>query len=65
MPFIYRHVYDQCYSKALEIYLTLRHKEVFELINKHNLFDCIKDKIVLLMDFDTEVCKNFLYEYIY
>ncbi|XP_040209124.1 vacuolar protein sorting-associated protein 41 homolog [Rana temporaria] len=54
------HVYDQCYSKALEIYLTLRHKEVFELINKHNLFDCIKDKIVLLMDFDTEKAVDML-----
>ncbi|KAM5156743.1 vacuolar protein sorting-associated protein 41 homolog [Mantella aurantiaca] len=48
------HIYDQCYSQALEIYLTLRHNEVFDLIHKHNLFSAIKDKIVLLMDFDIE-----------
>ncbi|XP_072268322.1 vacuolar protein sorting-associated protein 41 homolog isoform X2 [Pyxicephalus adspersus] len=54
------HIYDKCYSQALEIYLTLRHKEVFELINKHNLFNDIRDKIVLLMDFDTEKAVDML-----
>ncbi len=33
----------------------LRHKDVYQLIHKHNLFSAIKDKIVLLMDFDKEV----------
>ncbi|XP_077125384.1 vacuolar protein sorting-associated protein 41 homolog isoform X2 [Ranitomeya variabilis] len=54
------HTYDQCYSQALEIYLTLRHKEVFDLIHKHNLFSSIKDKIVLLMDFDTDKAVDML-----
>lgn len=50
-----RYTYDKNYGNALEIYLTLRHKDVFQLIHKHNLFSSIKDKIVLLMDFDSEV----------
>lgn len=50
-----RYTYDQRYGRALEIYLTLRHKDVFQLIHKHNLFSSIRDKIVLLMDFDSEV----------
>ncbi|XP_073534361.1 vacuolar protein sorting-associated protein 41 homolog [Phyllobates terribilis] len=54
------HTYDQCYSQALEIYLTLRHKEVFDLIHKHNLFSSIKNKIVLLMDFDTDKAVDML-----
>ncbi|KAM4688354.1 vacuolar protein sorting-associated protein 41 homolog [Discoglossus pictus] len=54
------HTYDQRYDEALKIYLTLRHKEVFELIHKHNLFSSIKDKIVLLMDFDTEKAVDML-----
>uniref|UniRef100_A0A8D2NY96 Vacuolar protein sorting-associated protein 41 homolog n=1 Tax=Zosterops lateralis melanops TaxID=1220523 RepID=A0A8D2NY96_ZOSLA len=49
------YTYDQRYGRALEIYLTLRHKDVFQLIHKHNLFSSIRDKIVLLMDFDSEV----------
>ncbi|KAL7976846.1 hypothetical protein Chor_008795 [Crotalus horridus] len=48
------YTYDQRYRKALEIYLTLRHKDVFQLIHKHNLFSSIRDKIVLLMEFDSE-----------
>lgn len=54
------HTYDQRYDKALEIYLTLRHKDVFELIHKHNLFSSIRDKIVLLMDFDAEKAVDML-----
>lgn len=50
-----RYTYDQRYDRALEIYLKLRHKDVYQLIHKHNLFSSIKDKIVLLMDFDKEV----------
>jgi hypothetical protein len=50
-----RYTYDQRYDRALEIYLRLRHKDVYQLIHKHNLFASIEDKIVLLMDFDKEV----------
>ncbi|CAB1340653.1 unnamed protein product, partial [Coregonus sp. 'balchen'] len=49
------YTYDQRYDRALEIYLRLRHKDVYQLIHKHNLFSSIEDKIVLLMDFDKEV----------
>lgn len=52
---VYRYTYDQRYDRALEIYLRLRHKDVYQLIHKHNLFSSINDKIVLLMDFDKEV----------
>uniref|UniRef100_A0A8C3XXM7 Vacuolar protein sorting-associated protein 41 homolog n=1 Tax=Catharus ustulatus TaxID=91951 RepID=A0A8C3XXM7_CATUS len=64
------YTYDQRYGRALEIYLTLRHKDVFQLIHKHNLFSSIRDKIVLLMDFDSEaleICqqRNFVEETVY
>ncbi|EPY80782.1 hypothetical protein CB1_000803028 [Camelus ferus] len=55
-----RYTYDKNYGNALEIYLTLRHKDVFQLIHKHNLFSSIKDKIVLLMDFDSEKAVDML-----
>ncbi|CAH1788445.1 unnamed protein product [Owenia fusiformis] len=45
---------DKRYDKALAMYLRLKHKDVFELIHKHNLFDSISDKIVRLMDFDAD-----------
>ena len=32
----------------------LKHNDVFDLIHRHNLFDSITDKIVLLMEFDAE-----------
>ncbi|XP_054847633.1 vacuolar protein sorting-associated protein 41 homolog isoform X2 [Eublepharis macularius] len=54
------YTYDQRYGKALEIYLTLRHKDVFQLIHKHNLFSSIRDKIVLLMEFDSEKAVDML-----
>lgn len=55
-----RCTYDQRYDKALEIYLKLRHKDVYQLIHKHNLFASIEDKIVLLMDFDEKVKVNII-----
>uniref|UniRef100_A0A8C7YMU2 Vacuolar protein sorting-associated protein 41 homolog n=1 Tax=Oryzias sinensis TaxID=183150 RepID=A0A8C7YMU2_9TELE len=54
------YTYDQRYDKALEIYLRLRHKDVYQLIHKHNLFSSIEDKIVLLMDFDKEKAVDML-----
>ncbi|MCP6606535.1 hypothetical protein NL500_30525, partial [Klebsiella pneumoniae] len=36
------YTYDKNYGNALEIYLRLRHKDVFQLIHKHNLFSSIK-----------------------
>uniref|UniRef100_A0A3Q4H7W7 Vacuolar protein sorting-associated protein 41 homolog n=1 Tax=Neolamprologus brichardi TaxID=32507 RepID=A0A3Q4H7W7_NEOBR len=57
------YTYDQRYDRALEIYLRLRHKDVYQLIHKHNLFSSIEDKIVLLMDFDKEVKTFKLYDF--
>uniref|UniRef100_A0A4W6CQ03 Vacuolar protein sorting-associated protein 41 homolog n=1 Tax=Lates calcarifer TaxID=8187 RepID=A0A4W6CQ03_LATCA len=54
------YTYDQRYDRALEIYLRLRHKDVYQLIHKHNLFSSIEDKIVLLMDFDREKAVDML-----
>uniref|UniRef100_A0A3P8ZP99 Vacuolar protein sorting-associated protein 41 homolog n=1 Tax=Esox lucius TaxID=8010 RepID=A0A3P8ZP99_ESOLU len=54
------YTYDQRYDRALEIYLRLRHKDVYQLIHKHNLFSAIEDKIVLLMDFDKEKAVDML-----
>lgn len=54
------YTYDQRYDRALEIYLRLRHKDVYQLIHKHNLFAAIEDKIVLLMDFDKEKAVDML-----
>lgn len=42
------------YDKGLAIYLKLGHSDVFNLIHKHNLFDSIQDKIIMLMEFDKE-----------
>ncbi|XP_070565310.1 vacuolar protein sorting-associated protein 41 homolog [Ptychodera flava] len=54
------YTYDKRYDRALAIYLKLGHKDVFQLIHKHNLFDSIQDKIVLLMEFDTEQATRML-----
>jgi tetratricopeptide (TPR) repeat protein len=43
---------DGQFDKALHIYLKLKRGDVFGLITKHNLFDSIQDKILLLMQFD-------------
>ncbi|XP_033100786.1 vacuolar protein sorting-associated protein 41 homolog [Anneissia japonica] len=44
--------YDKRYDKALAIYLKLGHKDVFALIQKHNLLHSIQDKLVMLMELD-------------
>lgn len=46
--------YEKKYYKSLSVYLKLRHKDVFNLIAKHNLYDVIHDMIVELMDLDHE-----------
>ncbi len=45
---------DKQFDKALAIYLKLGHGDVFGLIEKHNLFHSIQDKIALLMNFDNK-----------
>ncbi|KAG0200623.1 Vacuolar protein sorting-associated protein 41 [Mortierella sp. GBA30] len=43
---------DEQADKALEYFLRLRRPNVFDLIREHNLFSAVRDKAVLLMDFD-------------
>lgn len=54
--------YDHHYDKALAIYLKLKHKDVFQLIHKYNLFKAVNDKIVMLMEFDEERAVKLLIE---
>ncbi|KAL3832067.1 hypothetical protein ACJMK2_023745 [Sinanodonta woodiana] len=46
--------FDKDFNQALSIYLKLKHKDVFALIQKHSLYDAISDNIVELMEFDEE-----------
>ncbi|KAF8929973.1 Vacuolar protein sorting-associated protein 41 [Haplosporangium bisporale] len=43
---------DNRADRALEYFLRLRRPNVFELIRNHNLYSTVKDKAVLLMEFD-------------
>uniref|UniRef100_A0A8C4NBS6 Vacuolar protein sorting-associated protein 41 homolog n=1 Tax=Eptatretus burgeri TaxID=7764 RepID=A0A8C4NBS6_EPTBU len=56
------YTYDQRYDKALDIYLKLRHPDVFDLIGRHSLFNAIQDKILLLMEFDPQRAAKMLLE---
>ncbi|KAK9887593.1 hypothetical protein WA026_023476 [Henosepilachna vigintioctopunctata] len=44
--------YEKKYKKSLTMYLKLKHKDVFTLIQKHNLYDSIHDMLPGLMDLD-------------
>ncbi|CAG5117731.1 unnamed protein product, partial [Candidula unifasciata] len=46
------YAHKRAYDKALDIYLRLKHQDVFQLIHDHNLYDKISDKITQLMDLD-------------
>ncbi|KAJ8313760.1 hypothetical protein KUTeg_008321 [Tegillarca granosa] len=52
--------YERSFDKALAIFIRLKHKDVFTLIHKHNLFNSISDKIVQLMEFDKEQAVSML-----
>ena len=58
--FFFRYTHDKRFDRALGIYLKLKHKDVFDLIHRHNLFDSISDKIVLLMEFEAEAAVKML-----
>ncbi|CAH1107551.1 unnamed protein product [Psylliodes chrysocephalus] len=44
--------YEKKYDKSLSMYLKLEHKDVFTLIQKHNLYSVIHDMLLDLMDLD-------------
>lgn len=48
---------DDRADRALEYFLRLRRPNVFELIREHDLFSAVRDKAILLMEFD-----QYLYE---
>jgi vacuolar protein sorting-associated protein 41 len=52
LAILYSH--EQEYDKALQMYLKLQHKDVFQLIRKHNLYGSISKMIVELIKLDSE-----------
>ncbi|KAG6458325.1 hypothetical protein O3G_MSEX010800 [Manduca sexta] len=56
--YCYQHKYD----KALTTYLKLQHKDVFELITKHKMYNAIHDKILDLMTLDCDRAITMLVE---
>lgn len=50
LAILYSH--DGKYDKALAMYLKLRHKDVFLLIQRHQLYNIVYDMIEGLMDLD-------------
>jgi len=52
--YVIRFILNKQYGRALDVYLQLGNKDVFELIKKLNLFDCVKDRVLPLMTFDAE-----------
>lgn len=60
LAILYSH--DGKYDKALAMYLKLKHKDVFLLIQKHQLYNSVHDMIEGLMDLDAERAVQFFLE---
>ncbi|XP_074097880.1 vacuolar protein sorting-associated protein light [Cotesia typhae] len=60
LAILYSH--DGKYDKALAMYLKLRHKDVFQLIQKHQLYNAVYDMIEGLMDLDADRAIQFFLE---
>lgn len=54
------YAHQKAYDKALDIYLRLKHEDVFQLIHTHQLYDKISDKIIQLMDLDQDTTVKML-----
>lgn len=54
----YRYTYNSQPDKAIEYNLRLRRPNAFELIQEYNMFDAVKDKAVLLMEFDQHLLEK-------
>lgn len=52
LAILYTH--SEQYDKALNMYLKLKHKDVFQLIHKHDLYDNVHREIENLMDLDAQ-----------
>ncbi|XP_076655812.1 vacuolar protein sorting-associated protein light [Halictus rubicundus] len=53
------YIHDERYDKALAMYLKLRHKDVFQLIQKYQLYYAVSDMIEGLMDLDVDQAIQF------
>eukprot|EP01135_Chromosphaera_perkinsii_P002515 Nk52_evm31s224 gene=Nk52_evmTU31s224 len=53
---------DEQFDKTLHIYLRLKRGDVFNLIKKYDLYDSIRDKVKLLLEFDVEEASKLLIE---
>lgn len=58
MNSLHRYTYNSQPDKAIEYYLRLRRPNAFELIQEYNMFDAVKDKAVLLMEFDQHLIEK-------
>ncbi|KAL8579065.1 hypothetical protein ACOMHN_036004 [Nucella lapillus] len=56
------YAYQKAFDKALAIYLRLRNKDVFALIQKHSLYKALGDQIKSLMALDSEQATKLLLE---
>lgn len=56
--FYFRYTYNNQPDKAIEYNLRLRRPNAFELIQEYNMFDAVKDKAVLLMEFDQHLLEK-------
>ncbi|XP_060533869.1 vacuolar protein sorting-associated protein 41 homolog [Cylas formicarius] len=54
--------YEKKYDKSLSLYLKLKHKDVFTLIQSHNLYSVIQDMLADLMDLDYKKTVSLLLE---
>ena len=45
-------------GKALPFFIRLRRPNVFDLIRDNNLFTDVQDQVILLVDFDQELCEK-------
>lgn len=54
--------YVRNYQKAIDIYLLLKDKAIFGVINRYNLFGLVKDRIVELMQIDEDLARTVLIE---
>jgi hypothetical protein len=54
--------YTRNFQQALRIYLELKDKSIFGVINRYSLFGLVKDRIVELMQIDEDLARSILIE---
>ncbi|ESO12746.1 hypothetical protein HELRODRAFT_105502 [Helobdella robusta] len=56
----YLYTLDGKYEKALYIFIKLGHKDIFDLIFKHNLYNEVSCHVITIMNFDPDTTVNML-----